>query len=172
MELFTYIDPKSFQSAWFWIMLSVNWSAICMRTLNVPYDMMVRGLNGDERAMAETELLASISARRNRGFYTTGGGGLWTGILFFLLAVSATFGFIYDYELAQGIFLILGPMMLVWVFAFRLSFRIQAQDLKGEALCRALIKRRFWNQVLGILVVVVAMIFMIIDAATQTVFGV
>jgi len=102
MELFSYVDPKSFESAWFWIMLAVHWSAVCMRTLNVPYDMIVRGLNGDQKAIAETELLAGISARRNRGFYGTRAGGVWTGILFFLLAVSATFGFFYDYELAQG----------------------------------------------------------------------
>lgn len=168
-ELFDYIDTRSFSSAWFWFVLAITWSLLSYRTLNVPHDMIIKALKGDERAMQETELLANISARRNRQFYVHGG-GLGTGFIFFVLGVAGTFGIVYRYELAQGIFVFFLPLQIVWLMAIRLSFRIEAEGLTGADLCYALLRRRFWNQVLGILVICVAMMWMIYSIATTTVY--
>lgn len=168
-ELISYVDPKTFQSAWFWILLAVTWSVMSFRTLNVPYDMIISALKGDQGALADTEMLSGISARRNRRFFTNGG-GLGTGIVFFILGVAGTFGLFYSYELAQGIFLFFLPVQIVWLMSIRLSFRIEKDDLAGEDLCKALLRRRFWNQVLGILVISIAMMVMIYNIATKTVY--
>lgn len=168
-EIFSYIDPETFQSVWFWIMLSVSWSIVCVRTLNVPYDMLVRGVNGETRALRDVDTLVEISVRRTCGFYAKSG-ALTIGIMFFLLATSGTFAFVYGYQVAQGIFIFLFPMMIVFFMGVRLCFQIEREGVEGQALCRKLLRRRFWNQIIGITTVAAAMVMMIINIAIKTVF--
>lgn len=149
--------------------MTVSWSITCYRTLNVPFDMLVGATRGNTQALQDCEALALISARRNRKFLSQGG-GVATAIFFFVLTGTGLLGFVYNQELAQGLFLFLMPMLLITLLAARLSFRIEAENLRGEALCKALLRRRFWNQVMGIFVMGVAMVLMVISIATKTVY--
>ena len=149
------ISFNSFGSVWFWIMLGFSWSMTCHWTLGVPYDVLVRA---DQKG-GDFATYAADLARLNieRTVYVFGRGGAFiTAMIFFVLAVIGTFGFFYDYELAQAIFVMLAPLALVTFLNTRLAFQLHRDAPDGPEICKALVGRRFWNQVIGLLSVVIA----------------
>ena len=149
------ISFESFSNVWFWIIISVAWSVTCHITLGVPYDMLTRG-DSSEQAAADIDTLAHVQARRAISFFegsTTRVVGVM--ILTFLLAVIGTFGFYYSYELAAAAFVLIVPLLFVQFLNLRLAFRIEREGLFGEVLRRALLRRRFWNQVIGLISIVI-----------------
>ena len=75
-------------------------------------------------------------------------------ILTFVLAVIGTFGFYYSYELAAASFVLIVPLIFAQVLNIRLAYRLEREGMFGAPLRRALLRRRFWNQVLGMLSIV------------------
>lgn len=73
-----------------------------------------------------------------------------------MLALIGGWGFYQGYELAQAIFMLAAPLMLTSVFSVRLAYRIKNEVLEGEALRKALRKRRIWNQTIGIIAIILA----------------
>jgi len=145
------ISFNSFSSIWYWIITSIAWSLTCHVTMGVPYDMLTRAGRSGGQVAQDVDVLAQVHARRLAGFFE----GSTTRIVFvmvitFLLAVLGTFGFYYAYELAAAMFMLIGPLILVQALSLRLSFRVRDLGLQGEELRAALLKRRFWNQVIGL----------------------
>lgn len=162
------ISFKSFSSVWFWIMLGVSWSLMCHWTLGVPYDALVRAdqKGGDQARQAEE--LAHLNIARTTHTFRSGG-AIITALVCFVLAVIATFGFAYNYELARAFFVYLAPLALVIVLNVRLAFRLEREGIVGAAMLSALVKRRFWNQVIGLSSVVMAVIAAFFTFASQEV---
>ena len=53
----------SFQSPWYWTLHVVVWTIVCLRTLGVPYDMLLRARRLPQVA-ARVDLLANLTAER------------------------------------------------------------------------------------------------------------
>ena len=118
---------------------------------------MVTAHNQGGQSAKDVEDLAHIYVRRNVGLFRKS--GVWiTAFVCFILAVVATFGFVYGYELALAAFALLFPLSIVNTMGILLAFRIERDGLTGEALRKALTRRRFWNQVIGLVSIFVASI--------------
>ena len=133
-------------------MTGIAWSVTCHYTLGVPYDALVRAHQKGGKSADDAEVMAEIQIGRMTETLR-GSIPLLTGVVGFLLGMVATFGFFYDYELAQAVFMLAGPLILVQAIGARLAFKIEREGITGEALRKALIRRRFWNQVIGLVAI-------------------
>jgi len=106
---------------------------------------------------ADAEEMALIYVRRVVPLFRSTGPYI-LAVASFGLAVVATFGFVYRYELALAAFALLFPLSIVNTMGILLAFRIERDGLTGEALRKALTRRRFWNQVIGLVSIFVASI--------------
>lgn len=130
-------------------MTGIAWSMTCHWTLGVPYDALVRAHAKGGQEAADAEAMAALTIRRVVSMFSKSG-IVVVAVAGFFLAMCATFGFVYGYELAQGLFMLLAPLTLVQVFNVRLAYRLHFDAPDGEALRKALVRRRFWNQVIGL----------------------
>ncbi|MFQ5437729.1 MAG: component of SufBCD complex [Paracoccaceae bacterium] len=144
------IDLRSFSSIWYWIVVAVLWSTTAHWTLGVPFDVVAHARRqGGGQAQADLESL--VRANCNRILYIMDVSGPWVvGFVFFALAFLAALGFAYRVEMAQAIFLIAGPMALVFLISVQSARQIRERGTYGEALRRHLARHRFLNQVIGL----------------------
>jgi hypothetical protein len=146
---------ETFGNVWYWIVTIAAWSAACHWTLGVPHDAVVRadhrgGLPAEQvEAIGQAAIARTTWMFRRAGVWIAGAGG-------FLIAVLATLGFGFGVEIARGAVLLLGPLAIVAAANVRLAFRLERAGASGAALRRALSRRRFWNQVIGLAAVTVA----------------
>lgn len=162
------ISFKSFSSIWYWIMTGIAWSMTCHWTLGVPYDALVRAHAKGGQIAADTEALAHLNISRIIGFFESGA-AIAVAVVAFFLAILATFGFGYGYELAQAMFMLLMPLLIVQALNIRLAFRLHAAQPDGVTLRKALVGRRFWNQVIGLTSIVMATIMAFLQFAPDVV---
>ena len=131
------ISVKSFSSIWYWIFTGIAWSMTCHYTLGVPHDMLVRAHSKGGTHADDAEALAAMQVRRLTNLFSKGGTFV-VAVVAFLLAMVATFGFYYGYELAQASFMLLAPLVLVQIYMVRLAFRVKERGLVGAQLRKAL----------------------------------
>jgi hypothetical protein len=142
------IDMRSFSNLWYWIGLAVLWSSVSHWVLGVPYDMITRARRHGDEALSDMATMARINARRM--LYISRRSGLWIiGFTCFLLSVLSSLAFIYDVELAQAVFLLFAPMVLVGYLSLRTAFAIEQDDPEDEAMIQRLNKHRFFVQLIG-----------------------
>lgn len=153
-SIFSIIDLRSFSNLWFWLVLAVAWSNATHFIMGVPFDMVTRARRQGGQAMADLDLMAELQARRRLGVMRTA--GVWlVGFWMAVLSSLAVLGFVYQAELAQALTLLLGPLTLAGWLSLRLSARIEAQELRGEALARAFFWHRVILQAIGLLAIFV-----------------
>ena len=162
------ISFKSFSSIWYWIMTGIAWSMTCHWTLGVPYDALVRAHSKGGQVAADTEAMAHLNIRRVVGFFE-GGASIAVAVVAFFMAILATFGFAYGYELAQAMFMLLMPLLIVQALNIRLAFRLHRTQPEGVTLRKALVGRRFWNQVIGLTSILLATIMAFLQFAPDVV---
>ena len=168
MDTLLAISARSYTSAWYWIVTGVAWSLTCHVTLGVPYDMLVRAHKKGGESARDAEELARIHVRRVLAFFGSSTSRIVAvAILCFLFAMLATFGFYYGYEIASAAFMLLAPLAIVQAMAVRLAFRIRRDGLDGEDLRNALVRRRFWNQVIGLFAITATALVAFLSFARQ-----
>jgi hypothetical protein len=162
------VDPlalikfNSFDSVWYWLMVGVAWSLTCHWTLGVPFDSLIRAERKGGEFAKDVERIATAYVRR--AVYMVEKAGIYIlGALAFLFAVIGTFAFFYSYQFAQAIFAMALPLCFVQWLNIRLALKINRLALSGVELQRALLRRRFWNQVIGLLSILVASCFAFIS---------
>ncbi len=160
LDLLLTISFASFSSVWYWILTGLTWSITCHRTLGVPYDALVAAHQEGGQAAKDAEEMAHIYVRRVVPMFRKSGPYILAVVCFFL-AVLATFGFYYRYELARAAFALLFPLSIVNALGIRLAMRIEREAMTGAQLRAALTKRRFWNQVIGLCAIFAASIMTI-----------
>jgi len=144
------IDMRSFTSIWYWIVVAVVWSTSAHWTLGVPFDVVTRARrSGDGVAQEDLEVLVRVNC--NRIIHIMDISGTWiVGLAFFTQSMLAALGFWYKVEMAQAVFLIIGPLTLVAVISLRSARKIRAREMAGAALRTQLARQRFLIQVLGL----------------------
>jgi hypothetical protein len=149
------IDMRSFTSIWYWIVVAVLWSTTAHWTMGVPYDAVTRARRATRDGLegaAQEDLETLVRVNCNRLVHIMDVSGAWiVGGVFFLLTMLVLLGFWYDIEIAQAIFLLLGPMTLVAMLSVRNARLIRARGTYGVALQTHLGRQRFFNQVIGML---------------------
>lgn len=151
------LETTSFLNIWYWIITVVAWSMTAHWTMGVPYDAIRQADRKGGDFAEHCDLQAHINARRLI-YYFDRGGPYFIGFVSFMLALIGGWGFIQGYELAQAFFMLAAPLMFTAVFTVRLAYRIKDEALQGEALRKALKRRRMYNQGIGMLAIIAASI--------------
>jgi len=150
--IYELIDMLSFSNLWFWIALAVQWSMASHYVLGVPFDLVVRARRLGGQAEDDLHTLARINV--NRLLYIGHVSGMWiAGIAGFLLTGLVLLGFIYRIELAQAVFCLVFPMMLLGLLSLRTARLIAAGDSEGPALQRRLMRHRMATQGIGMVAI-------------------
>ncbi|MEJ6402000.1 hypothetical protein [Yoonia sp. 2307UL14-13] len=111
--------------------------------------MIHRARRHGGEALDDLEQLVAINVRRLTGI--TEVAGLWiVGFVTFLLSGLVMAGFYYGFELAQGMFCLALPLTLTGYLSFRLSRRFSDGQPTGEQLTTALLRTRFWFQMIAV----------------------
>ena len=148
--VFELIDMRSFSNLWFWIALAVLWSSASHWVLGVPYDLVLRARRNGGQAERDLEDIARVNV--NRLLYIGRVSGPWlVGIIFFLLSMLATTGFVYRVEFAQALFLLAAPMSAVAVLSAATARRIEREQAHGPLLRKRLARCRLYTQMIGML---------------------
>jgi hypothetical protein len=143
------LGAPSFQSPWYWLLHLTVWTFVCLRTLGVPYDMLLRAGRLPEVA-ARVDLLAHLASERIGGVVDACGAPL-AAATGFLLAALAGLGFWTGIEAAQAVFFLAAPLAAVGYSSVRLALRIRQSRLVGPDLVLALGWRRICHQAIAIL---------------------
>jgi hypothetical protein len=158
LAVFEFLDYGAFLSVWYWALVILAWALTCHYTMGVPYDVVVRADRLGGQHAADCDQLAMIHARRITNVMKRGGVFI-VGAAAFTAASLATLGFWFGYEVAAAFFLILVPVGLVAALGARLSGKVLAQAVTGENLRKLISRRRFWDQVIGVLAICVTALF-------------
>jgi hypothetical protein len=144
------INLRSFSNLWYWIVLAVMWSTASFWVMGVPYDIVQRA--AAQGGQAEIDLQDIVRVNVNRLTYIADVSGIWL-VAFgtFFLTFLCLSGFVYGFQLAQAISLLVFPMSIVGLMSLRLARRLQVQALTGPALRKALTRHRLMIQLIGML---------------------
>ena len=146
--MFGPFEYTSFFSVWYWVLTVTVWTQVCHRTLGVPYDMILRAGRLPEGA-ADVEAMTRIAAARITAIHNAAG-TLLAGLLGFVLAALAVFGFVSGIEPARAGFILVLPLSVVLLCTVRLALYIDRTGVTGAELRRRLARRRAWNQAIAI----------------------
>ncbi|MCF3594214.1 component of SufBCD complex [Rhodobacteraceae bacterium LMO-12] len=169
-SIFELIDMRSFSNLWFWIALAVLWSTASHWVLGVPWDMVIRARRQGGQYAEDLEDLVRIYT--NRLLYIARISGLWLlGFACFFLTLLGLLGFIYGYEFAQAVFLLLFPMTLVGALSLNTARLIQDNHDSGEQLYRRLMTHRILTQTIGMISIFVTALWGMFQNLTLGPFG-
>lgn len=145
-----FLDTATFSSVWYWIFLALAWSSRTHWTIGVPFDAVVRAERKGGRWEEDLDAIAHAMSARFALFM--GKGGPWIiGVATFLITGLIATSWMTFNELVMGISAFAVPMLIAEIGDVRLALRIHATGLRGYDLRRALVWRRFLNQVTGVL---------------------
>ncbi|SDX41319.1 component of SufBCD complex [Roseicitreum antarcticum] len=146
--VFRLIDLRSFSNIWFWVVLAVMWSTLSHFVIGVPFDLVQRARRRGGQALSDLETLAHIQARRRVQLFASAGPAM-VGVGAAGLSMLLVLGFLYGVELAQAVFLLLGPASLTALMGLRIARAIAERGEMGNDLIRRLSRHRFLVQGLG-----------------------
>ncbi len=153
--IFDLINMRSFSNLWYWVLLAVLWSSVGQRVLGAPLDMLLRARKTEsDEAIAEVAALVRIHVTRRLRMVKEVGLAL-AGLVAFLLTSLALLAFLYDIELAQAVFLLVFPLILVWALSIRAARTIRDRGLDGLALVKAAQRLRLQVQLIGMVAIFV-----------------
>jgi hypothetical protein len=151
---FDLIDLRSFSNLWFWIVLAIVWSMTTHRVMGVPFDLLVRAQRQGGQAAADLEDMVRINVMRWLEY--TGPSAVWlVAAICFALTTLIMAGFIYGFELAQAVFLLVFPLTLVMALNVSTARQIRTQDAVGDPLYRLLNRHRMQTQIVGLIAIFV-----------------
>lgn len=148
----------SFWTIWFWVTHAVVWSLASHFAMGVPYDMIVEANREDDPdgpwAEAADYLIRAQVYRFSA--YHDRLGVMLSGIAAFILSMLLTLGIVANLEMALAIFTLMLPLILIYVVTVRVALSIRGTDPDRPAL-RARIRRlRLFNQLFGLLGIIMA----------------
>lgn len=156
------ISFESFNSMWYWVFLGLAWSSRTHWTIGIPFDSIMRADKYGDEWEADVDRIAAASARRFallRGTVAV----VITSVITFLMAMMATAAFAFNNEFSQALFALALPMLVAEIGDIRLAQRINHTGLRGYALRRKVVWRRFLNQATGMVSLLMATSFAIFN---------
>lgn len=147
-SIFSLLDPRSFSSLWYWIMVGLIWTNVMNRPLGVPLDMIRDAQAGDDQAASDVHALTDMSIRRRNQMLASL--GYWRAAVWsFSLTVLALLAIRYRLELAQAILLVAAPLGLTAYLTDRASARITRETSTGQDLYKRLLRLKLFIQVVA-----------------------
>ncbi|MFU8823823.1 hypothetical protein [Yoonia sp.] len=146
--IFTLIETRTFSNIWYWMAVGVTWATVSHWIIGVPFDMIFSARKHGGQAMLDLDRITDINVRRLMQVAGTPGLVVIAMGAFFITS-AAMLGFGYGLELAQGLFCLAFPLVIVGALTWRTTQRLAIHPVEGEALVKALLRLRFWIQVVA-----------------------
>lgn len=149
--IFDLIDMRSFSNLWYWIALAVTWSTASHYVLGVPFDLIVRARRKGGPVAEDMLMLTAVNVRRLLAIGREAGLTL-TLVASFLISLIVVLGFVYRFEFAQAVALIVVPLSVVGLLSLRTAARLEpvlAEAPEVEVVARILIRHRVSVQAVG-----------------------
>jgi hypothetical protein len=143
------IDFRTFSSIWYWLAVLVTWAVATHWVIGVPFDMVVRARRQGGQAAQDLEIMVAINLRRLMTISGTPA-VILVGIGAFVVTAAAMLGFVYGLELAQGLFCLAFPLVFVGLLTQRSCLQFAQDQPTGPALILAMVRLRFWIQLIAI----------------------
>ncbi|MCY4288861.1 MAG: hypothetical protein OXC63_09740 [Aestuariivita sp.] len=144
-ELLIFADGKSFASIWFWLTLGVTWFVVIRHPFSISNELIFQARHFGASARMSVEVLAEMRAKK---LLTC---NLWKVASFgFSGSIVFVFGWVYQIEFAQALFLWIVPVMCVGCVSLYTAYEVQSRAQKGEALLDALERHRLIVNFIGI----------------------
>ncbi len=163
------ISMRSFSTLWYWIAVAAFWAWATRQVMGVPHDVVARARRGADQ-MQQLEIWAQMQARRLAYFWQR-------GQIFIVAIAGSTLGlttvlaFGYGMELAQALWFVLAPMVVISAMSVRLAIRVLGEDGHGNALLRVMFRFRIYTQVLSFVFIFANVIFAFFQMLTQGLLG-
>ena len=141
------ISLRSFSSLWYWIAVAVFWIAATGRVLGMSYAAAGRA-SGGGIALAQLETITHIAAQTWIAAWQKWQ-VLWVALGAALLAGLSMLAFSYGIELAQALWFLAMPYVMLLVLQLRLALRILAQNAQSEMLLQMIYRFRLKAHLIG-----------------------
>ena len=141
------ISLRSFSSLWYWIAIAVFWVAATGRVLGMTFAAVGRAQSGGA-PLAQVEMVAQSAAQT----WVAGWQKwqvLWVALAAAVLAGLSILAFSYGIELAQALWFLAMPYVILLVLQLRLALRILAQNASGDMLLQMIYRFRIKVQLIG-----------------------
>ena len=146
------IEYRTFDNIWYWFAVIVSWAVACHWMIGVPFDLLFRARKCPPQEIADLEAIVAINVRRFTFMADVLGPSL-LGLAAFVFSGLAMAGFYYQFELAQGLFVLLAPLAIIVAMNLRLAYQLRANPLTGRALVQRLFAVRVISQVIGMVAI-------------------
>ncbi len=148
------IDLHTFSNIWYWLAVAVTWAVVSHWVLGVPFDLIIRARRATPQALDDLEKLVDFHVRRFIMIEDFAGTPI-IALAAFVLTALAVFGFYYDVEIAQGIFLIGFPLTIVGAICQRACHKYQTNPPTREDLPAELLRLRVMIQIVAMIAIFV-----------------
>jgi hypothetical protein len=141
------ISLRSFSSLWYWIAVAVFWIAATGRVLGISFASVNRARGGG-LALMQLETMTHIAAQ----IWSAGWQKwqvLWVALAAATLASLSLLAFSYGIELAQALWFLVFPYLMILALQLRLALRILGENISDEALIQVMYRFRIKVQVIG-----------------------
>jgi hypothetical protein len=169
-KIFELIDMRSFSNLWYWLFLSVFWSASSYYTLGVPAELLRRARGTGGQALADVETLATLQARRLLTMFRRAGVAI-VAFACFLHSMLLAMAVGYSVEFAQAVLCFSVPLTLLIALSLRTARMVEAGDASGAPLLRRLRRQRVTVQAIGMVSIFFTALFGMYQNMTIGVFG-
>jgi hypothetical protein len=130
----------------------------CYWVVGVPLDMIHRARRHGGQAMHDLEALVAVNARRLEMF-TQSDRVASIGFAAFILTSVTVSAFVYDFEVAKGLFFLVVPISIAMGVNLYATVKLQVDPPEDHALVKYLIRVRLCIQVIAMLAIFVSVIY-------------
>lgn len=144
-------------------MLALVWTLLTRQVLGVPHDLAAQARRMGGSAQTDVEHLARIHAARYVHYWQSGS-FFFVAVTAFLITMLVVLSFVFWIEMAQGLFLLITPVLVINALHLRAAYLVLADHGTGEALHQLMKSLRIYVQVIGFVFIMLSALLGMMDA--------
>ena len=151
------ISLRSFSSLWYWVAVAVFWIAATGRVLGISFASVNRARGGG-LALMQLETMTQIAVQ----IWVAGWQKwqvLWVALSAATLVGLSLLAFSYGIELAQALWFLVFPYLMIMALQLRLALRILGDDVGDKALITMMYRFRIKVQLIGFTIISLTLAF-------------
>lgn len=151
------ISLRSFASLWYWLAWVVFWIWALGQAIGLPLGIVARARRSAD-ALARLEVMAQMMAQHRVQMWRAGQ-VLWVALAATLLGLLTALAFFYGVELAQAVWFIATPLLLIWAGNLRAAVLIARGNAQGAALLKVIFYLQIYAQVIAFVFILLTITF-------------
>ena len=151
------INMRSFSALWYWVAVAVFWIWALGQTMGLPWGMVTLARRSPE-GLAQLEAMAQLVAQRKAALWAAG--QIWlVALMAALIGLLTALAFFYGVELAQAVWFLAVPIVLIWAGNLRAAHLVARGQGQGAALLRVMFWLQVYTQIVAFVFIMLTMFF-------------